>query len=50
MPLIITLLTASIIYNIIQHFDNAELRKELESLEKPYGEQKPIIESFNHDL
>ena len=44
------LLVTSIIYNIIQHFDNAELRKELESLEKPYGEQKPIIESFNHDL
>jgi hypothetical protein len=49
MPLILTLLTASIIYNIIQHFDNAELRKELNNIEE-LNEQKPIIESFNHDL
>ena len=47
--LVVVLLTASIIYNIIQHFDNAELRKELNNIQE-HNEQKPIIESFNHDL
>lgn len=32
MSLVLTLLTASVILNIIQHYDNKELREELEAM------------------
>ena len=33
--LLLTLLTASVILNIIQHYDNKELREELNNIEEP---------------